>query len=368
MKLSKFFKYTLYIINGILLFLLIASAFSAYISPQTWLIPSFMGLLFPAFLFLSTVFLIIWVFALKWKAVLCNAIAFIIAWGSIQSYFPINLFGTEKHPENAIKLMTYNVMGFAYLNHKKNAPNPIIEYINKENPDIVCLQEYFLNKKNPAMNEAAVHKAFKNYPYKKTLYFDRSDTYEYGIAVFSKFPITGAERINYKSSFNGSGLFTLEINGKKVALINNHLESNRITQKDKQFYQSLRKGNIDSETLGSLKNNIASRLKPAYLLRAQQTDSIANTIKTIGSDYILVCGDLNDTPISYTRHKIQGSLTDAYVSHGTGVGISYNADYFWFRIDYIFHSPKIKTYDCYIDRSIKTSDHYPVVCYFNLEE
>ena len=368
MNIPKIIRYTLYIINGFALLLFIASAFSACISPQMWLLPSFMGLLFPAFLFFNLAFLVVWIFALKWKAVLCNVVVFAIAWGSIRSYYPVNLAGSGQLSENTIKLMTYNVMGFAYHSHKKDDPNPIIEYINKEDPDVVCLQEYFINKKNPDMNEAAIRNAFKNYPYKKAIYFDKSDTYEYGVAVFSKFPITGAERIKYKSAFNGSGLFTLEINGKKVALINNHLESNRITQKDKQFYQSLRKGNIDSETLGSLKNNIVSRLKPAFLLRAQQTDSIAKTIKNQNSDYILVCGDLNDTPISYARHKIQGSMTDAYVSHGTGAGISYNADYFWFRIDYIFHSSKIKTYDCYIDRSIKISDHYPVLCYFSLEE
>ena len=295
MNIPKIIKYTIYIINGILLSLFIASAFSAHISPQTWLLPSFMGLLFPVFLILCLIFSFIWLFSLKWKAALCNIVVFIVAWGSIQAYFPLNLFKSNDHPEGAIKLMTYNVMGFAYISHKKESPNPIIEYINKEKPDIVCLQEYFVNKKNSAMNEASIRAAFKDYPYRKAIYFDQSDAYEYGIAVFSKYPITGTERITYESAFNGSGLFTLDINGKTVSLINNHLESNRITQKDKQFYQSLRKGNIDTETLGSLKNNIASRLKPAFLLRARQSDAIAETTKKLDSDYILVCGDLNDT-------------------------------------------------------------------------
>ena len=367
MKTSKIVRYTLYIINGFALFCFIASAFSPYIQPKTWIIPSFMGLLFPVFLLSNLIFLIIWLISRKWKAAGCNLVVFLIAWGSIQAYFPINLLRPDK-PEGTIKLMSYNVMGFAYHIHKKGEPNHIIEYINNENPDIVCLQEYFINKKNPMANEAAIQKAFTNYPYKRAIYFDQSDNFEYGVAVFSKYPITDAKRIKYKSAYNGSGLFTLDINGKTVSLINNHLESNRITQKDKEFYQSLRKGNIGSETLGSLKNSIVGRLRPAYLLRAQQADSIVQTVKNLQTDYLLVCGDLNDTPISYTRRKVQGSLDDAFVSHGSGLGISYNADYFWFRIDYIFHSPKVKTADCYIDRSIKTSDHYPVLCYFNLDE
>ncbi|MDD6210473.1 MAG: endonuclease/exonuclease/phosphatase family protein [Bacteroidales bacterium] len=367
MIIGKVIKHTLYTANIIALLLLLLSSFSDRISPQTWLLPSFLGIVFPLFLIINLVFLVIWLLSFRWKAILGNMCILLLCWGSIHTYYPINILETKKLPEKPIKLMTYNIMGFAYKGHTKEKPNPIIEYIQKEDPDIICLQEYIISKVNKKLNDAVIRKAFRDYPYKKAIYFDRNDAHDYGIVVYSKYPITGSERINYESTFNGSGLFYIKIGDKKLALINNHLESNRITKKDKEFYNSLSKGSINTDKLELLKNNIVSRLKPAFLQRAIQADSIAKKIKELNTDYILVCGDLNDTPISYARHTIQGPLIDAYTSNSTGPGISYNADHFWFRIDYIFHSPRIRTYQCRTDRSIKTSDHYPLWCYFTLE-
>ena len=362
----KALKYLFYTLNALALLLLMASAFSDRISPHEWILPSFLGFLFPFFLSVNLLFLVVWIFSSGWKAALCNIAFFLMVWGSIRTYCPINPV-KEKMPEKTIKLMTYNVMGFAYKNHTEEEPNPILEYVAGEDADIVCFQEYFVNKKNRFLDQPTVSEALKNYPYRKFVYFDNNKFYQYGLAVYSKYPVTGAERINYESSFNGSAIFRLEIDGKKVTLINNHLESNRITSKDKEFYQSLRQGNIGAETLGSLKDNIVRRLKPAFIQRGRQADAIAQKIKEQDSDYMLVCGDFNDTPISYAHHKIKGSLKDAFVEHGNGLGISYNADYFWFRLDYILHSPKIKSYRCYVDRSIKTSDHYPVIALFSLD-
>ena len=281
---KKFFKYLFYILNATTLLLLLASAFSDHVSPQAWLLPSFIGFLFPGFLIINILFLTVWLFSTKWKAVLCNIVVFIVAWGNIQAYYPINIKREKKAEGTPVKLMTYNVMGFAYKDHTDTSPNPIIKYVIDEDPDIICFQEYFVNKKNKALNQKTVTNAFGKYPYKKFLYLEDNDVFRYGLAVYSKFPITGVEQINYKSQFNGSAIFHLEIDGKKVSLINNHLESNRITDKDRLFYQSLRYGNIGSETLGTLKNSIVGRLRPAFLLRAQQANAIAAKIKEQQTD------------------------------------------------------------------------------------
>ena len=367
MIIGKVIKHILYTVNILALLLLLFSAFSDRISPQLWLLPSFMGILFPFFLFINIAFFLLWLASFQWKAILGNAIIFLISWGSIRTYYPINAPDTKELPKDAIKLMTYNVMGFAYKDHTADQPNPIIEYINRENPDIICFQEYIVYKNKQILNERTINKALNNYPYKRTMCFEQDAEHDYGIAIYSKFPIIASERINYQSTFNGSGLFYINVHNKKLAIINNHLESNRITQKDKEFYRSLRHGSLDSDKLGLLKQNIISRLKPAFIQRAIQADSISNKIKNIDTDYILICGDLNDTPISYARHKIQGNLTDAYTSTNSGAGISYNADYFWFRIDYIFHTSSIDSYQCSVGKTIKTSDHYPLSCYFTLK-
>ena len=78
---------------------------------------------------------------------------------------------------------------------------------------------------------------------------------------------------------------------------------------------------------------------------------------------VIVCGDLNDSPISYTCKALSKTLTNAYTASGNGPGFSYNRNKLFYRIDHIFHSPAFKSYACKVDRSIKHSDHYPIACH-----
>lgn len=81
----------------------------------------------------------------------------------------------------------------------------------------------------------------------------------------------------------------------------------------------------------------------------------------------MVCGDFNDTPISYAHRTIQGPLKDAYAASGRGVGVTYNENFFWFRIDNILHSANMKPINCTVDK-VRYSDHYPLWCYLQLKE
>ena len=47
---------------------------------------------------------------------------------------------------------------------------------------------------------------------------------------------------------------------------------------------------------------------------------------------------------------------------GTGLGTSYNQQFFYFKIDHILCSPTITPYRCRVDNDIKESDHYPIQC------
>ena len=88
------------------------------------------------------------------------------------------------------------------------------------------------------------------------------------------------------------------------------------------------------------------------------TSATAITIK------IIVCGDFNDSPVSYTHHRIAScGLTDAFVAAGNGLGRSFNRDAIVVRIDNILHSKHWKAYRCEVDDSNKDSDHYPIACY-----
>ena len=60
-------------------------------------------------------------------------------------------------------------------------------------------------------------------------------------------------------------------------------------------------------------------------------------------------------------------LKDAYAASGRGVGVTYNENFFWFRIDNILHSANMKPINCTIDK-VRYSDHYPMWCYLQLKE
>lgn len=108
---------------------------------------------------------------------------------------------------------------------------------------------------------------------------------------------------------------------------------------------------------------LVRKLAEASAIRAPQADSIAKAIARSKHPYIIVCGDFNDTPISYAHRVISQDMDDAFTQSGCGLGISYNQNKFYFRIDNILVSPNLQSFNCTVDRSIKESDHYPIWCY-----
>lgn len=108
--------------------------------------------------------------------------------------------------------------------------------------------------------------------------------------------------------------------------------------------------------------HLLRKLAEAVAIRAPQADSVAQAIRRNSSRYVLVCGDFNDSPVSYAHRVIGEGLNDAFVEAGAGPGFTYNQNHLYFRIDHIFASPAFRVLECKVDRSIRASDHYPVWC------
>ena len=187
------------------------------------------------------------------------------------------------------------------------------------------------------------------------------------IACYSKFPILSSRTLDYASEYNGSVVYELKMGEDTVMLINNHLESNKLTKEDKVVYESMLKS-PETEKVKSGARLLIRKLAEASAIRAPQADSIAQEIAASRYPYIIVCGDFNDTPISYAHRVIEKGLNDAFTKSGRGLGISYNQNKFYFRIDNILASKNLKPYNCTVDRSIKESDHYPIWCYLKKKD
>ena len=166
----------------------------------------------------------------------------------------------------------------------------------------------------------------------------------------------------YESTYNGSMQYTLKVNEDTITLINNHLESNKLTKEDKVIYEDMIKDPNAKKVKTGLRQLI-KKLAEASAIRSSQADSVAVAIANSKYPTIITCGDFNDASISYTHRILTQQLDDAFTQSGRGLGISYNLNKFYFRIDNILISPNQKAYNCTVDRSIKDSDHYPIWCY-----
>ena len=364
--LKKIFRIILYSLNIIVLGCLLLSAFSGYISPYRYIFFSYLGLFFPFILVGNIVVLFVCLFFKQWKQALLHLVVYGICGGAIYTYCPLHM--RKEIPKDAIKILTYNVMRFDNLtiNDPGNPPNKILQYILENDADIVCIQEFGASTNNTIhLTETTIAGALKKYPYH---YFHSLlspyQSENYGLAVFSRFPVLSIRKVPYDSFFNGSSVFELDIRGKRVTLINNHLESNRLTIEERTNYYQLTK-DPDTQSLDAFTQTMTKRLTPAFKARAIQAQIISQIIKENKNPYIIVCGDFNDTPISYARYKIKGNLRDAFVDSGFGLGTTYNKHRFLFRIDYILHSNNIKSYNCTVGK-LNSSDHYPVWCYLQL--
>ncbi len=341
--------------------MLLLSFFAWHVSPHRTALFSFIGLAFPLILTANVLCLIAWLLLKKRKAALVIGISLIICYKPITTFFPLNI-KKQTIPEKSLKVLSYNVMGFL-RESKKNSAHPLLEYIAKTDADIVCLQEYMISKTGKSLlTQSDVNKILIQYPYRSITGLEYSGKYHtYGLACFSKYPITNTHEFTFKTSYNGAAVYTIDVDGETYLVSNNHLESNKISSSDKKLYSDFLT-NRDSPTALKVTSNIRRRMGRGYRKRATQVQQISDYINHQKYDKLLVCGDFNDMPISYAYKKMKGELIDAYTSTGFGPGITYHEHLFLFRIDYILHSKNLKAHKTTIDR-VKFSDHYPILTY-----
>lgn len=355
-----FIAYLILAINIFFICLLLLTAYSPHIQPTEHPIASCLGLTFPIFLLVNCGFLLFWIIIQHYKYALIPLIGFILCYSLIRVYCPINLH-TNELPAGSFKILSYNIMGFNGT-MKENGRNSILDYLKNSEADILCLQEYAMSSAPRHLSQKDIENALRNYPYHKIQVVGNGHGHSNQIACYSKYPIVSSRTLNYKSEYNGSVIYELKIGKDTITLINNHLESNKLTKEDKVVYEDL----LKSPQAGKVKigaSMLIHKLAEASAIRAPQADKIAQEIKSSKHSHIIVCGDFNDTPISYTHRIISQDLHDTFTESGKGLGISYNQHKFYFRIDNILASKNFKSYNCTVDRSIKESDHYPIWCY-----
>lgn len=353
-KILKILLAPLLAINLMVAVVVICCAYSPIVSAEQMPLLSLAGLAFPFILAVNIVFLILWLLIYP-RYIVVSLATCLICFAQIRAFCPINL-GRQQEPDNSLKVLSYNIFSPNINASNTNKENAIIKYIEASNADIVCLQEFHfstLKKQTKLLTE---------YPYKSYLISNDSESSARHLGCLSKYPILSVEHLRFKESSNGCSKYRILHEGDTIIVYNCHLQSNGLKGADKNAYEQML-----SNPKGSLRDDdtkeLIKKLRDSATKRANQTDIVIADLEKETSPYIIVCGDFNDSPISYTCHQLKQRLDDAYTTSGNGPGISYNRNKLYYRIDHILHSQQFKAYKCTVDRSIKISDHYPIHCY-----
>ena len=340
-------------------------AYSPYIEPTDHPVLACLGLTFPIFLFIEVAFLLFWLLIQQYRAALIALVGILLGYGPLHTYLPLHLSNDEA-PEGSFRLLSYNIMGFDGCK-QVDGHNTILDYLAQIDADILCLQEYVVWNR-PLLTQNDVDRALTpRYPHHHICLVSDREGYGNKIAVYSKFPILSGRSITFKGSTNGAALFELEVQGDTLTLIGCHLESNKLTAEDKAIYKEMLK-DPEKEKVKSGMRLLVNKLADANALRAPQADTIAAKVAAHRHRPLIVCGDFNDSPISYVHRVISQGLDDAFVESGNGFGITYNRNHFYFRIDHILTSSHLQSYRCSVDNHFKVSDHYPISCWLKFKQ
>ena len=350
--------------NLLLLLLFVGSLLSRYISPTTMTLFPYLGLLFPLLFALVVLQAIYWFIIRAWSRAAINTVMLFISLPTLLLYAPIRVRQTPPiDRENWIKVLSLNANAFQFSKLGPKDQHPTTDYLAKSDADIICLQEAWLSSnKSKYMSERSLHHSLKEYPYYSSAYAVKDHGSR--LIVLSKYPILSTRPIDLHSKFNGGAVFTILVGEKKLILYNLHLESFGFTKEEqKHYFQLAQEVNPKGFTQA-----VGGRFSPAFKRRAKQVEQVYQDINYQESPYLLVCGDFNDTPISYTHHRLSTGLHDAIASTGRGGNYSY---YFksliGVRIDHMLYSNQIEARAAYVDRTAEISDHKPIICYFKLK-
>ena len=258
--------------------------------------------------------------------------------------------------ERTLKVMTYNTHAMM-IGENLAAKKSMLNYINNQDADIVCLQEVLVYKNPERLTLPALREAMSNYPYTYYDFKHYNSKRQFGNVVFSRYPLTNKKTIRYESKSNISSQCDVLVEKDTIRLMVNHLESYRLVKEDLQF---------DTLSVEEIKNSsLIHKLQHAGKLRHKQAREVKQSIRQ-SPHPVVVVGDFNAIPLSYVYWKIRFGLRDCFLNTSFGqLGNTYKKGQIGIRIDYILCSRKLTPLKCEVDR-VKYSDHFPVIATIGL--
>lgn len=350
-------------VSLVLISALFAGLLSPYINPWHFWIAALAGLAFPIIWVLNSVNLVFSFFTDK-RIFYVTLIYLMAGTPMMMRHFSISLkMGCDEETEQ-FSIMSFNVEGFNGISGKDKyaGQKEIHSYINDKTPDIVCLQEYSMKGRK--------HGAFyKTLTENLHLSYKQLSGYNAEALSTSTILVTASRHeilnqgIVYSPDNEIFAIFSdILLGSDTVRVFNVHLQSVKLIS-EKQILKPERDQVLKKK---SARNVISSvrKLKIAFRIRSHQSLILAGSIKA--SPYpVIVAGDFNDTPASFSFRTIGKSLKEASYLRTNGFSRTYAESYYPLKIDHIFMDKSLNTCNFRRDK-VELSDHYPVIAGFSL--
>jgi len=355
----KFLHRTLVIICILFAVGLLLTYLSVYVNPEKFWLLALVGLSYPFLLIINLLFLIYWI--IRWKReFLIPLIAIIIGASHLLNFIQLPFGKKAENINPDIKILSYNINLFSLYSwsNKASTFSRIAEFIKENNVDLVCFQEFYLV--DGKLNEKMTRNQLNMNSHIELII--KSSSTGYGIATFSKFPIVNKGAIKFENTSNACIYTDIKVGIDTIRIYNCHLQSLRLKERNISFLLNQSHKKDEDNTVTEIKD-ISFKFRDALKKRAQQVNMIMEGLKKCPYP-VIICGDFNDSPISYTYHELSRNMLDSFQEAGKGFANTY-VRFFPYRIDYILYSDKFKAINFSCPR-VDYSDHYPVISSFTL--
>ncbi|RPD44259.1 endonuclease/exonuclease/phosphatase family protein [Paracnuella aquatica] len=344
-----------------LLFLL--ACYGPYLSPERWWFLSFLGLGFAILLAVLIFFIFFWiVFAPRYM--LISLLAMALGWKAITSFItlrPLPDFVAQKAPDT-LRVMHWNVARFLELrrndNNKSRVRARMLDIIKRQDADVLCFQEFYHSTDPQYYDNLNYIQQELNYPHVYFTWMEDGGKQWFGQAIFSRFPIVDTAKLVFPKPGLPETLLRADIafGGDTVRVMTTHLQS---VQFKKEDYESLEEIKSREDSMLQNSRSIFSKLKRAAVIRGEQAALVRAEMER-SPHPIIITGDLNDVPNSYTYYTIGKGMQDAFLRKGFGIGRTYSGISPTLRIDYILTSKSFEVVQ--FQRIVRQlSDHYALV-------